>query len=62
MSMPSIISFPAGVVFASDCPFDPEQGRGYIRATIAVMESLDLDPDDKAKICHRNAERLFGLE
>jgi predicted TIM-barrel fold metal-dependent hydrolase len=49
------------VVFASDCPFDPEQGRGYIRATIAVMESLDLDPDDKAKICHRNAERLFGL-
>jgi len=50
------------VVFASDCPFDPEKGRGYIRATIAVMESLDLEPDDKAKICHRNAERLFGLQ
>ena len=50
------------VVFASDCPFDPEKGRGYIRATIAVMESLDLAPEDKGKICHGNAERLFGLK
>ena len=49
------------VVFASDCPFDPEKGKGYIRATIAVIESLDLSVDDKAKICHRNAERLFGI-
>ena len=29
------------VLFASDCPFDKEKGRGYIRATIEVMESLD---------------------
>jgi len=50
------------VVFASDCPFDPEKGPGYIRATIAVMQSLDLTADDMVKICHRNAERLFGLE
>src|SRR5215471_16978693 len=50
------------VVFASDCPFDPEKGPGYIRATIAVMQSLDLTAEDRAKICHRNAERLFGLE
>jgi aminocarboxymuconate-semialdehyde decarboxylase len=49
------------VVFASDCPFDPEKGRGYIRATIAVMEGLQLTKDEKARICHRNAQRLFGL-
>jgi uncharacterized protein len=49
------------VVFASDCPFDPEKGRGYIRATIAVMEALTLPAADMAKICHGNAERLFGL-
>jgi predicted TIM-barrel fold metal-dependent hydrolase len=57
------ISFftPDRVLFASDCPFDPEKGRGYIRDTMAVMESLDLSRDDKEKICHRNAEKMFGL-
>jgi predicted TIM-barrel fold metal-dependent hydrolase len=57
------ISFftPDRVLFASDCPFDPEKGRGYIRATIEVIESLDLSKDDREKICHRNAEALFGL-
>jgi uncharacterized protein len=58
------ISFftPDHVLFASDCPFDPEKGTGYIRATIEVIESLDLSPDDKAKICHGNAVRMFGLK
>jgi aminocarboxymuconate-semialdehyde decarboxylase len=58
------ISFftPDHVLFASDCPFDPEKGTGYIRATIGVIESLDLSPQDRAKICHGNAERLFGLK
>lgn len=57
------ISFftPDRVLFASDCPFDPEKGRGYIRATIEVMQSLDLPRADMEKICHRNAERMFGL-
>jgi uncharacterized protein len=57
------ISFftPDRVLFASDCPFDPEKGTGYIRATIAVMESLDLSADDMEKICHRNAQAMFGL-
>ena len=49
------------VLFASDCPFDIEKGPGYIRSTIAVIESLGLAPADQAKICHGNAERLFGL-
>ena len=49
------------VLFASDCPFDKEKGRGYIRSTIAVMESLDLPKEDMEKVCHRNAESMFGL-
>src|SRR5499426_4099198 len=49
------------VLFASDCPFDKEKGVGYIRATIAVMESLDLPKGDMEKICHRNAETMFAL-
>jgi aminocarboxymuconate-semialdehyde decarboxylase len=57
------ISFftPDHVLFASDCPFDPEKGRGYIRATIEIMESLDLTPADKNKICHGNAQKMFGI-
>ena len=49
------------VLFASDCPFDPEGGRGFIREVKAAIESLDLAPADREKICFRNAERLFGL-
>ncbi|MFT8243466.1 amidohydrolase family protein [Roseomonas sp. BN140053] len=58
------ISFftPDRVLFASDCPFDPEKGTGYIKATIAVLESLDLSEEDRNKICHGNARRLFGLD
>jgi predicted TIM-barrel fold metal-dependent hydrolase len=49
------------VLFASDCPFDKEKGRGYIRSTIEVIESLDLSQADREKICHKNAETMFGL-
>ena len=49
------------VLFASDCPFDKEKGPGYIRSTIAVLEGLDLPLADKEKICHGNAQRMFGL-
>ncbi len=49
------------VLFASDCPFDKEKGPGYIRSTIAVIESLGLAPADKESICHGNAERMFAL-
>jgi aminocarboxymuconate-semialdehyde decarboxylase len=50
------------VLFASDCPFDPEKGPGYIRDTIKVLESLDLTPEDREKICFRNAETLYRLK
>jgi len=49
------------VLFASDCPFDKEKGPGYIRSTIAVLDSLDLAPADREKLCYRNAQHMFGL-
>ncbi len=52
---------PDQVLFASDCPFDPEKGPGYIRDTIAVIEGAGLSDEDRAKISHGNAERLFKL-
>jgi predicted TIM-barrel fold metal-dependent hydrolase len=49
------------VLFASDSPFDPERGPGYIRDTIAIMEKLDLSNEDREKICFRNAQKLLGI-
>ena len=31
------------IVFASDCPFDPEKGTMYIRETIRIIDALDAD-------------------
>jgi uncharacterized protein len=50
------------MLFASDSPFDPERGPGYIRTTIADLESLGLAPDTLARIYAGNAQRLLGLE
>jgi aminocarboxymuconate-semialdehyde decarboxylase len=48
------------VLFASDCPFDPEGGPGYIRETIAILDSLDVPKADRDKIYRGNLERLTG--
>jgi aminocarboxymuconate-semialdehyde decarboxylase len=48
------------VVFASDCPFDPEQGPGYIRDTIRILDSLDFSKEDRDKIYFGNLEKLTG--
>ena len=52
---------PDRVLFASDSPFDPEKGPGYIRDTIKVLESIDMSGDVRENICFRNAQKLFGL-
>jgi predicted TIM-barrel fold metal-dependent hydrolase len=49
------------MLFASDTPFDPEKGPGYIRATIANLDELDLSDADRSAIYEGNARRLMGL-
>jgi aminocarboxymuconate-semialdehyde decarboxylase len=49
-------------VFASDCPFDPEEGPMFIREGIRSIESLQLSEGDKRKIYFGNAIGLLGLE
>src|SRR5690242_814084 len=49
------------VLFASDSPFDPERGPGYIRDTIKVLEAIDMPNDKREAISFRNAQRLFKL-
>ena len=49
------------VLFASDCPFDPEKGPGYIRETIKILNNLDISEADRQKIYEGNARRLLRL-
>ena len=50
------------ILFASDCPFDPEKGPGFIRETIKIMEQLDYPQDYMEKVCYKNAEKMFKLD
>lgn len=50
------------LLFASDSPFDPEQGPGYIRDTLAAIRKLDLTDAEREAILAGNARRLFKLE
>ncbi len=50
------------VVFASDCPFDPEGGPMFIREGIRSVEDLKLPEGDKRKIYFGNAMRLLKLD
>ena len=49
------------IVFASDCPFDPEGGPMFIREGIRSIEDLNLSDDDKRKIYFANALRLMRM-
>lgn len=49
-------------LFGSDCPYDPEKGPGYIRATIANLDEMDiLDDADRDAIFQGNVTKLLGL-
>jgi aminocarboxymuconate-semialdehyde decarboxylase len=48
-------------LFASDSPFDPEKGPGYIRSTIEIIDSLDITPEQRRAIYEGNARRLLKL-
>lgn len=49
------------VVFASDCPFDPEHGPMFIREGIRSIEELDLSDEDREKLYLGNALRLMRM-
>ena len=49
------------IVFASDCPFDPEGGPMFIREGIRSVEDLNLSDEDKRKIYCGNALRLLRM-
>jgi predicted TIM-barrel fold metal-dependent hydrolase len=48
------------IVFASDCPFDPEKGTYYIRETLKIFDNLDLSKKKYKAIMHGNLEAITG--
>jgi aminocarboxymuconate-semialdehyde decarboxylase len=49
------------LLFASDSPFDPEKGPGYIRETIKVIDALDISEEDRQKIYEGNSRKLMKI-
>ncbi|MES2187793.1 MAG: amidohydrolase family protein [Pseudomonadota bacterium] len=52
---------PDHVVFASDCPFDPEGGPMFIREGMRSVQEAGLSAADLHKVCCGNAFSLLGL-
>lgn len=48
-------------VFATDAPFDAEDGRLLIRTTIAAVDALDIPKAEKDMILSGNARRLMNM-
>jgi predicted TIM-barrel fold metal-dependent hydrolase len=46
---------------STDIPFDPEEGPGYVRETLAAIHTMDLTVEERRRILNGNAERLFVL-
>jgi len=51
----------AHCLFATDAPFDSEQGRGLIANTIAAVNALEISAAEKEAIFAGNAQRLLRL-
>jgi predicted TIM-barrel fold metal-dependent hydrolase len=49
------------VLFGTDMPFDPEKGHGFIRDTIAALETMRATDEERGKIYEGNARRLLRL-
>ena len=49
------------MVFASDMPFDPEDGSGYISRSIRDIENLRISQKEKEDIFYGNAQRILRL-
>jgi aminocarboxymuconate-semialdehyde decarboxylase len=48
-------------LFATDAPFDAEQGRGLIANTLRAVEALDISPTEREQVLSGNARKLLKL-
>jgi aminocarboxymuconate-semialdehyde decarboxylase len=50
------------IVFASDCPFDPEKGTMYTRDALRFLEAANISKAEKEAIAYGNLERITGTK
>ena len=50
------------IVFASDCPFDPEKGTMYIRETLRILDGIDMPKEKREMLYHGNLEAITGTK
>ena len=50
------------VLFASDSPFDPDKGPGYIRDTMKVLSEVEMTNEMREKIYFKNAQKLLVVK
>jgi len=50
------------IIFASDCPFDPEGGTLYPRETLRILDKLNIPKADREKIDYKNLEAITGVK
>jgi len=48
------------IVFASDCPFDPEGGTMFPRETLRILDKLKMDKTSSDKVFYKNLEAITG--
>lgn len=52
----------ANMLFASDSPFDPEKGPGFIRETIRCIDALNITAEQRKQIYEGNARKMLRLK
>jgi aminocarboxymuconate-semialdehyde decarboxylase len=50
------------VIFASDCPFDPEGGTMYPRLTLRILDDLNIPKAQREMIDHGTLEKICGVK
>ncbi len=50
------------IVFASDCPFDPEKGTMYTRDALRFLEAANISKAEREAIAYGNLERITGTK
>ncbi len=53
---------PERIVFATDFPYDNENGERFTREVINAVDSLDIDSEEKEMIYHHNAAKILHME
>jgi aminocarboxymuconate-semialdehyde decarboxylase len=53
---------PERTVFATDFPYDNENGERFTREVINAIDSLDISSEEKEMIYHGNAKKLLNME